>query len=95
MPCAIKLLKVTKSAVDFYDFAKYERLVVAAKMTDSRAELIALLGGEAGLRSGEMVALEWDDIDFQTKRSGQVVVQRSAWKGQVASPKGDASGSFP
>ena len=47
--------------------------------------MIVLLGGEAGLRSGEMVALEWSDIDFV---KGQMCVQRSAWKGQVASPKG-------
>ena len=39
----------------------------------------------AGLRSGEMVALEWTDIDFVT---GQICVQRSAWKGQIAVPKG-------
>ena len=32
-----------------------------------------------------MVALEWGDIDFA---KGQLCVQRSAWKGQVASPKG-------
>lgn len=44
-----------------------------------------LLSGEAGLRLGEMVALEWGDIDFVRQ---QVCVQRSAWKGQVASPKG-------
>ena len=42
------------------------------------------MAGEAGLRLGEMVALEWSDIDF-VKR--QVCVQRSAWKGHVASPK--------
>jgi len=40
---------------------------------------------EAGLRLGEMVALEWTDIDFAKR---QVCVQRSAWKGQVASPRG-------
>src|SRR6185503_11513333 len=39
----------------------------------------------AGLRLGEMVALERSDIDFI---KGQLCVQRSAWKGQVASPKG-------
>lgn len=88
MPCVIKLLKVPKSEVDFYDFTEYERLVSAAKDTDWRAELIMLLGGEAGLRSGEMVGLEWSDIDFQAKRFGQITVARSAWKGQVAMPKG-------
>lgn len=88
LPCAIKLLKVPKSAVDFYDFADYERLVAGARATDRRAELLTLLGGEAGLRSGEMAALEWNDIDFHSKRHGQITVQRSAWKSQIDVPKG-------
>jgi hypothetical protein len=57
LPCAIKLVKVPKSAADFYDFAEYERSVAGARATDRRAELLALLGGEAGLRSGEMAQL--------------------------------------
>src|SRR4029077_11061109 len=59
--------------------------VAAAKATDWRAHLLVLLAGEAGLRLGEMAALEWSDIDFA---KGQMCVQRSAWKGQIASPKG-------
>jgi integrase len=47
--------------------------------------MLVLLAGEAGLRLGEMVALEWRDIDFV---KDQVCVQRSAWKGQVGSTKG-------
>jgi integrase len=70
MSCVIKLLPVPKSAVDFYDFEEFERLIAAARTTDWRAELIVLLGGEAGLRSGEMVALEWTDIDFHAQGSG-------------------------
>jgi integrase len=85
MPCTIKLLRVTKSSTSFYDFEEYERLVVASRSTDGRAHLIVLLGGEAGLRLGEMVALEWGDIDL-VKR--QLCVQRSAWKGLVATTKG-------
>jgi integrase len=85
MPCSIKLLPVPKRSTRFYDFDEYERLVDAARTTDARAYLLVLMSGEAGLRLGEMVALEWTDIDF-VKR--QVCVQRSAWKGQVASPKG-------
>jgi integrase len=87
MPCVIRELPVPKSSVQFYDFGEFERLLTAATAFDPRAELIVLLGGEAGLRSGEMVALEWNDID-STKGQGQLCVQRSAWKGQVASPKG-------
>jgi integrase len=84
MPCTIKLLPVSKGSTRFYDFDDFERLVMAAKTTDARAHLLVLMSGEAGLRLGEMVALEWNDIDF-VKR--QLCVQRSAWKGRIASPK--------
>ena len=84
VPCTIRLLRVSKSSTLFYDFEEFERLIVPARATDSRAYLLVLMAGEAGLRLGEMVALEWSDIDF-VKR--QVCVQRSAWKGHVASPK--------
>jgi integrase len=84
LPCTIKLLAVPKGSTRFYDFDDFKRLVAAAEVMDSRAYLLVLLSGEAGLRLGEMVALEWTDIDF-VKR--QMCVQRSAWKGKVASPK--------
>ena len=43
-----------------------------------------LLGGEAGLRCGEMIALEWSDVDLAKR---QLCVQRSDWNGQVTVPK--------
>ena len=85
MPCTIRLLPVPKDEAAFYDFEEFERLVVAAESIDARAHLIVLLGGEAGLRCGEMMALEWTDIDL-TKR--QLCIQRSDWKGHVTTPKG-------
>jgi len=84
MPCTIRLLPVPKPSLGFYDFDEYERLVEAAK-TDGNAYLIVLLGGEAGLRCGEMIALEWSDVDL---RKRQLCVQRSDWKGHVTVPKG-------
>jgi hypothetical protein len=57
MPCTIRLLKVPKASAGFYDFDEYERLVNAAKPLDRNAHLIVLLGGDAGLRCGEMMAL--------------------------------------
>jgi integrase len=83
--CRIKLLKVSKGSVSFYGFDEYERLVAAAKAIDIRSHLLVLLSGEAGLRSGEMVALEWTDLDL-TKRL--ICVQRNVWEGQVDSTKG-------
>ena len=84
VPCAIKLLKAPKGAASFYDFDEFERLVKAAQ-SEPLALLLVLLGGEAGLRCGEMMALEWSDVDL-TKR--QMTVARSEWKGHVTTPKG-------
>ena len=55
MPCTIRLLPITKSSATFHDFDDYERLVETAR-DDPQAYLIVLLGGEAGLRCGEMMA---------------------------------------
>ena len=51
---------------------------------NSRTYVAVLLGGEAGLRAGEIMALEWTDVDFV---KNQVCVERSNWKGHVTSPK--------
>ena len=85
MPCTIRLLPVPKDSAAFYDFDQYARLVAAAKPADPRAYVLVLLGGEAGLRCGEMMALQWTDGDL-TKR--QLCIQRSDWKGHVTTPKG-------
>src|SRR5688572_631906 len=85
MPCTIRLLPIPRSTATFHDFDQFERLVTSARTVDRVAELIVLLGGEAGLRCGEMIALEWRDLDL-TKR--QLCIQRSDWNGQVNSPKG-------
>lgn len=86
MPCAVKLLPVPKPSMGYYDFDEYERLVDAATTGSDRNELlIVLLGGEAGLRCGEMMALEWRDVDLAKR---QICVERSEWKGHVTAPKG-------
>ena len=85
MPCTIRLLRVPKPAARFHDFDQYERLVDVADAFDWETRLIVLLGGEAGLRCGEMIALEWSDVDLAKR---QLCVQRSDWNGQVTVPKG-------
>ena len=47
---------------------EYERLLAVAQKRSPDAYLMVLLGGEAGLRLGEIVALEWGDIDLQARR---------------------------
>ena len=84
VPCSIKLLKAPKSEASFHAFEEFERLVEVAR-SEALALLVVLLGGEAGLRCGEIMALEWTDIDFAKR---QLTVARSEWKGHVTMPKG-------
>jgi integrase len=85
VPCAIRLLPIPKGTAAFHDFDAFERLVGEAGRLDHRAYLIVLLGGEAGLRCGEMKALEWTDVDLDKR---QLAVERSDWKGHVTATKG-------
>jgi integrase len=85
MPCTVKLLPVPKGSTRFHDFDKFEKLVEAARLLDPRTHLIVLLGGEAGLRCGEMMALEWSDVDLANR---QLTIRHSEWNGHVTTPKG-------
>ena len=85
MPCAIGLLKVPKQSMGFYDFDEYDRLVDAAQQLNPATYLVALLGGDAGLRCGEIIALEWSDVDLHKR---QLCIQRAEWRGHVTVPKG-------
>lgn len=92
VPCTVRLLRTTNpSEAVFHDFDEFERLVDAAHRIDGRTLLIVLLGGEAGLRCGEMM-VEWTDIDLSKR---QLWVKRSEWKGEVTVPKGGRSRLVP
>jgi integrase len=93
MPCTIRLLPMTRpNEAEFHDFDQYERLIEAAREVDARAYIVVLLGGDAGLRCGEMMALKWTDIDL-VKR--MLWVQHSEWKGHVTVPKGGRARLIP
>jgi integrase len=85
MPCSVRLLKTSSGSVDFYDFDEYQRLVAAATATDATTRLIVLLGGDAGLRAGEMRAMQWTDVDLE---KGQLRIERSEWQGHITTTKG-------
>ena len=84
MPCTIKVLPVVRREASFHDFDAYARLVEAARIKGWRTHLIVLLGGDAGLRAGEMVALHWADVDFSRKR---LAIRHSDWRGKLTAPK--------
>jgi integrase len=85
LPCSIRLLPIPRPKAGFHDFDDYERLVAAAEAIGGLTHLVVLLGGEAGLRCGEIMALEWSDVDLAKR---QLCIQRSTWKGHVTVPKG-------
>jgi hypothetical protein len=51
---------------------------------DQERRALVLVGGDAGLRQGEMIALEWGDVDLVAVT---MVIRRSSWNGIVGSPK--------
>jgi integrase len=84
-------LRIKQEKFDFLDFAEFERLVAAAK-AEPEMEALILVGGEAGLRMGEILALSRDCIDF---RSGNLSVWENDWHGHVNSPKGGDRRTIP
>lgn len=84
-PCVIRLLPTPRLSAQFYDFDEYEALVSAARAMGDQVLLIVLLGGEAGLRCGEIMALEWRDVN---PRKRQLCVERAQWRTEVTAPKG-------
>ena len=87
-----KLLPNPKKTMGFHDFDQYERLFTIARKRGTDAYLMVLAGGDAGLRLGEIIALEWRDIDLAARR---LTVERSDWLGHVTVPKGGRSRQLP
>jgi len=92
MPCTIRLLRKPPGHLKLFDFDQYERLVARATERSPTVLVVVLLGGDAGLRSGEMRALEWADVDFATN---QLTVRRSEWHGHLTSTKGNRTRFVP
>lgn len=84
-PCTVRLVKVHQGTARFYSFEEFEALVGASIQVSRLAHLIVVLGGEGGLRAGEMRALQWADVDFARS---QLRVERSEWRGHLTATKG-------
>ena len=92
MPCAIDFYKVNNLVPEFYEFEDYQRLVEAAGKINTRTLVAILLGGDAGLRRGEIVALRQADVDLRRR---QLRVELNDWKGIIDTPKGGRSRVVP
>ncbi len=92
MPCTLKLLKVPEQELPFYEQEIYERLIAAAAKVDPRALAVVLLGGDAGLRRGEIIGIFLSDLDFKRH---QLVVQRSSYNGKLGPTKSGKTRTIP
>jgi len=63
-PVRIRLLKTQNREMSFYEPADYTKLVNAAGEIGWQDELIVRLGGDAGLRRGEMLGARDSNVDF-------------------------------
>ena len=88
-PLKTRKLKEGPRDFVFYDFAQFDQLVLQAESHPNPSRLVmVLLGGEAGLRCGEMRALTWSDVDLDR---GTLTVSRAYWKNVLGPPKGGRS----
>jgi integrase len=78
-------IPVPRGTERWYSDRECERLVEAAEKHAQNTLLVVLLGVDAGLRPGEMLALEWADLDLEEAR---VTVRRQDWHGHTGTPKG-------
>lgn len=90
--CRIEAVKQLDPKVEFYDYEQFEQLVAGAALCSPMHRLLILLGGEAGLRAGELMGLNWEDFDVDF---AVVTISRSTWQGVTAAPKGGRIRTIP
>jgi integrase len=88
----IKKVRAPKKKITVFTIAEINRLIEVAHSNNPVAELVVLLGVEAGLRSGEIVALGWKSIDFDR---GVLTVERNETYGVEDVPKSGAFREIP
>jgi integrase len=85
MPVTVDFLKHDLDEVGFYDFQQYARLRAEAARLDPRVLVTVLLGGDAGLRRGEMIALSPLDVNLS---QNYLTIRHSDVNGALTSTKG-------
>jgi integrase len=91
----IKRIKQPKLEKPHYRQHDDERFLAAASRMDLKLYVVCLLGDDAGLRHGEIIALHKSDIRFDDGPTGAIVVSRSSSKGKVTATKGNRCRRVP
>lgn len=82
-------LKSDKPDFDFLDFEEAKRLVAAA---DGEWRTMILVALRTGMRIGELLALQWQDVDLV---AGRINVCRNVVWGHIGTPKSGKSREIP
>jgi len=83
-PPKIKPLKVPPQKFRFFTEEQYNRLLEEAQKINREFYEMILFTLRTGVRVGELMALRWEDIDFENKK---VTIRRSIVNGIIGSPK--------
>jgi len=86
----VKFLKVPPQSFNFLTSIESGKLLDGIK--DNMWRAMVLLAVRTGLRLGELVALQWEDIDMKNRL---ITVRRSAVRGVVSSPKSNKHRYIP
>lgn len=86
----IELPSVPGTEMEFYDFDEWDQLIAGARKAGPPVLAAMLLGGDAGLRRGELLALEQADCG-----PAVVTVSRSEWQGKVGTTKSGKTRRVP
>lgn len=90
---SVGLLKVERPEIVAWSFEEYARLLAAAKEIDPMWFAAVCLAGEAGLRIGEIRALDWRrDVDLI---AGTLTINQQTRRGKTTTPKGRTRRTVP
>lgn len=87
----VKWLKAPDPEFRFLGLDEAERLLAALEV-EPLWHTIVLVALNTGLRHGELLGLEWGDVDL---KAGRLVVRRSVARGVVGSPKNGRTREVP
>jgi len=84
LPCKIKIPKAARTPPSFFEIDTMRGLIDASAKIDARTHALVLLGLHGGLRRGEMLGLEWSDVNLVRR---QIVVRRNVISKYIDTPK--------
>jgi integrase len=92
VPTIPKVKREKIETLRFYTPEQLDELVAAAQARSTRWAAIVLLMGDTGLRSGEVSALTWEQVNLGQR---ELTVSANLWRGQLGTPKSGKSRKVP